>query len=312
MLPEDKLVSIVTVLYNSATVIEAFVATTPGDAELIVVDNASIDDGAARAQRVRPDLTLVRSETNLGFGGGCNLGWRRATRPYVAFVNPDVLLEPPTLSILARRLEREPHGIVGPALLDAHGEVRPPNRQQSALVDFANLFPSAGRWANRLGWDGRVRADDPVREHGGPVAFVEGACFLVRKADLETIGGFDTDFFLYCEEQSLALRLERRGGRSYYQPSATARHSGAHSTGSIAPLALSQYFRSRVLLYRKRDGAVRGGLAAMLLLCGATCQLAMAYGNRLLRRPSHNTPPLALATLRGVVSGVLAPIRFEG
>jgi N-acetylglucosaminyl-diphospho-decaprenol L-rhamnosyltransferase len=312
MLPEDKLVSIVTVLYNSASVIEAFAATTPAEAELIVVDNASTDDGASRARRVRPDLTLVRSDTNLGFGGGCNLGWRRSTRPYVAFVNPDVLLEPDTLSILAHQLEEEQHAIVGPALLDAHGEVRAPNREQSALVDFANLFPSAGRWTKRLGWDGRVRADDPVREHGGPVAFVEGACFLVRKADLEAIGGFDTDFFLYCEEQSLALRLKRRGGRSYYQPSATARHSGAHSTEFVAPMALSQYFRSRVLLYRKRDGAVRGGLAAMLLLCGAICQLATAFGNRLARRDSANTPPLALATLRGIISGAFAPIRFDG
>jgi GT2 family glycosyltransferase len=235
----------------------------------------------------------------------------RATRPYIAFVNPDVVLEPDTLSILVQRLRQEPHGVVGPAVLDEHGNPRSPNRHQSVFLDFIHLFPSAGRWTHRLGWDGRVPARDPVRRRGGPVAFVEGACFVVRKSDLETIGGFDTDFFLYCEEQSLAIRLERLGGRSFYDPSAVARHSGAHATNVVAPLALSHYFRSRVMLYRKRDGAVRGRLSAALLLIGAVCQLIAALINRALRRASNNTPALALATVRGIVSGAFARLRFD-
>jgi len=279
--------------------------------ELIVVDNASSDDGAAKALLARPDLTLVRTETNLGFGGGCNLGWTRASRPYIAFVNPDVLLQPDTLSILVQRLRQEPHGIVGPAVLDEHGSPRAPNRRQSVFVDFIQVFPSAGRWTHRLGWDGRVSAEHPVRRYGGPVAFVEGACFVVRKSDLEAIGGFDTDFFLYCEEQSLALRLKRLGGRSFYDPAAVARHSGAHATNVVAPLALSHYFRSRVILYRKRDGAVRGCLSAALLLVGAVCQFVIALANHAMGRVSNNTPLLTLAILRGIVSGTLARLQSD-
>ena len=310
MLADVNSVSVVTVLYNSAAVIESLLTSTPAGIEVVAVDNASQDDGAVRATLTRPEITLLRSDSNLGFGGGCNLGWPHATRPYVAFVNPDVLLQSDTLTILLTRLLQEPHGIVGPALLDGHGDLRPPNRRPSVFMDFANLIPAAGRWAPIAGWDGRLGPGDPRRRHGGPVAYVEGACFMVRKADLEAIGGFDPDLFLYCEEQSLAMRLGALGGRAFYDTATVVRHSGAHATDLVAPFALFHYFRSRMILYRKRDGRVRGGLSGALLVVGALVQLVASLANLGLRRRTANTPTLALATLRGILSGFRARLEF--
>jgi N-acetylglucosaminyl-diphospho-decaprenol L-rhamnosyltransferase len=302
-------VSVVTVLHNSAEVIEAFLGATDPDAEIIVVDNASHDDGGDRALRARPGLTLVRAASNDGFGAGCNLGWARATRPYIAFVNPDVLMRSDTLSILLRRLLDEPHGIVGPALVDEHGGLRPPNRRPSAINDFIGLLPTSGRWAPGLGRDGRLAADDPRRRDGGPVAFVEGACFMIRRADLEAVGGFDPDLFLYFEEQSLTMRLQTLGGRAFYDTGTVVRHSGAHSTQLVAPFALHHFFRSRIIMYRKRDGELRGALSAALLGTGAAVTLLTSLANAALRRPTEITLERALAILRGIVAGIRAPLR---
>jgi N-acetylglucosaminyl-diphospho-decaprenol L-rhamnosyltransferase len=299
-------ISIVSVLYNSAAVIEDCAASMPPEAEVILVDNASTDDGAARALRRRPDATVVRSETNTGFGGGCNLGWRRATRDVVAFINPDVRLRPGALERLAARLAQEEHGMVGPAMFDETGVARPCNRRPSVLFDVVNLLPSSARWAP-AGWDGKLAPTAHVHRDGGAVSHIEGACFVVRRADLETIGGFDEDFFLYDEEESLALRLSRLGGRAVYEPRAEVEHTGADSTSRVSALATRHFYRSRVLLYRKRDGELRGLLAAGALALGGLLVLPLALYNTLLGRPRA----LRLTFVWDVLWGVYAGVRTE-
>jgi len=295
--------SVVTVLYNSGGVIDGLLASLPSAVEVIVVDNASADDGARRAQALRPDALVIRAERNLGFGGGCNLGWRAASRPLLAFVNPDVRLGRGTLEILLSRLAQERGSMVGPALLDEAGKPRPCKRRPSVLLDLCGLLPAAGRWAPS-GSDGKLDPGDPVHAQGGPVACVEGACFAVRRSDLEAIGGFDEDFFLYYEEESLALRLERRGGRVIYEPRAVAEHAGASSTRAVPSAATHHFHRSRVVFYRKRDGDVRGMLAGLLLAFGLIISAPAAILNLLLGRGRPTTPRYLRDALGGLLSGL--------
>ena len=294
-------VSVVTVLFNSAQVIEACLASIPATAEVIVVDNHSADHGRERALRARPDATVVRSERNLGFGGGCNLGWRRASGRYIAFVNPDVRLRAGALDALIRRLEQEPHGIVGPAMLDATGTARRLKLPASLVTDCFALLPAAARWAASR--DGRLPAGGELHEKGGRVWHVEGACFVVRRADLETIGGFDEDLFLYDEEESLALRLLALGGHAVYEPAAAVEHIGAHSTEQVSALATRHMYRSRALLYRKRDGDVRGRLAAAALGVAALLSLPVAMLNSTLGRPRTLTLSHVANVLHGLAIG---------
>jgi N-acetylglucosaminyl-diphospho-decaprenol L-rhamnosyltransferase len=298
-------ISVVTVLYNSAEVIEGCLESIPADVEVILVDNASPDDSADRALRARPDAILVRSERNLGFGGGCNLGWRRATRPYLALVNPDVRLRPGALAVLAQTLLREPHSMVGPAMLDACGGARRCNGRPRVIYDVVGLLPSATLWA-RTGWDGKLAPSDPVHRAGGAVSHIEGACFMLRRTDLEAIGGFDEDLFLYDEEESLALRLAQFGGRALYEPRAEVEHSGAHATDGLGLVATRHFYRSRVLLYRKRDGNPSGWLAAAALVCGVLVALPAAALNSLLGRRSAHRLALSWSVLRGVIAGAVA------
>jgi GT2 family glycosyltransferase len=259
------------------------------------------------AAAARPDARIVRAEGNAGFGPGCNLGWRASARPIVAFVNPDVRIRPGTFELLLERLEGSPHSMVGPAMLDEAGVARACKRRPSPLHDLLGLLPADSRWAP-AGTNGRLPAGEPVHAEGGRVDAVEGACFLVRRSDLEQIGGFDEDFFLYYEEESLALRLGRLGGAAIYEPRAIAEHTGAASTRRVAALATRHYYRSRVIFYRKRDGLVLGTLAAWAQILAVLVSLPASALNVLLGRERPNPPGHQWQALRGLASGSFATV----
>lgn len=303
-------VSAVIVLYNSADVIEACLASLPGAAEVILVDNASTDDGLARARCVRPDAIVCQSWRNLGFGGGCNLGWRASSRPFIAFINPDVRLRDGSLGVLVDRLAKLEHFVVGPCLVDSHGDPRRCKRRPSAVVDALGLLPANARWARR-GWDGKLAPDDPRHTTGGPVACVEGACFVARRSDLIDIGGFDEDFFLYYEEESIGLRMERFGGGAEYEPRAVADHAGATSTRKVGSVAIRQLHRSRVVFYRKRDGNLYGELKAVMLAMAVLISLPAAALNSLPGRRRSMTLDHAWQVWRGLLAGMAAKLHTD-
>jgi N-acetylglucosaminyl-diphospho-decaprenol L-rhamnosyltransferase len=294
--------TVVIVLYNSADVIERCLEALPADVEVVVVDNCSADGGAGRAARARPDAIIVRSPRNLGFGGGCNLGWRQGSRPYVAFINPDVCVLPGALETMVERLRREPHAIVGPVMLDERGRPRRCKRGASLRWDAIALLPSSERWAPQR-WGDRLADADLIHTQGGVVDQVEGACFVVSRADLDAVGGFDEDLFLYDEEESLAVRLRALGGRALYEPAAAVEHSGQDSTSRIGAVATRHMYRSRVLLYRKRDGNIRGLLAAAVLASAAIVSMPAAVLNTAMRRPRTLTIAHVWWVLRGIAAG---------
>lgn len=302
--------TVVSVLYNSADVIQGCLASIPPGLEVILVDNASTDDGVQRAQATRPDAEVIRSDRNLGFGAGCNVGWRAAAKPYVAFINPDVRLHSTTLAVLLHRLADEKHGMVGPVLLDESGMPRRCKRRPSALLDLCGLLPAAGRWGP-AGWDGKLDREDEVHTVGGAVACVEGACFVVSASDLKAIGGFDEDFFLYYEEESLAYRLARLGATAIYEPRAVAEHAGATSTREVGSFAVYHFHRSRVIFYRKRDGSFRGVLTALLLIFGVVVCAPSSALNTLLGRRRPTTLPHLWHVLRGLVAGMTTILRSD-
>jgi GT2 family glycosyltransferase len=217
--------------------------------------------------------------------------------------------------VLLERLLAQEHTMVGPALLDASGAARLCKRHPSPLLDFLDLLPMSGRWLP-VGRAGKLDRADPVHREGGPVPCIEGACFLLRRDDLEAIGGFDEDFFLYYEEESLAARLARQGGGAVYEPRVAVEHPGAASTHQVSSLARRHFLRSRVVFYRKRDGELRGRAAALwqavaLLVTGAAVAVNAVIGRR---------RPVTLSdvwhSLRGVLAGATARlqsgVRYRG
>jgi N-acetylglucosaminyl-diphospho-decaprenol L-rhamnosyltransferase len=276
-------ISVVSVLFNSGRVVGEMARAVPADAELVVVDNASCDDGIAVVRSVRPDALVLRASRNGGFARASNAGARAASGEVLVFLNPDAQPEPGALELLADRVRAEPRSIFGPALLAPDGRVRHNLRRRShPMHEALDWLPAADRWVPQAWWR-NLPPGDPRYVRGGEAEYLQGACLAVARRRFEEIGGFDEDFFLYSEEETLCVAVRRAGGRCVYVAEARLTHAGATSTSQVLRTAQRHFGRSRAIFYRKRYGPA-GGLAASALIAAAvlvnlaTRPLARALG----------------------------------
>jgi N-acetylglucosaminyl-diphospho-decaprenol L-rhamnosyltransferase len=193
-----------------------------------VVDNGSTD-GTRDWVRAQPDLELVESDENVGYGRAANLGIGETSEPWVLVVNPDISFEPGAVDQLLAAAERWPHaGAVGPRILTQEGAVYPSARE----------LPSFGRGIGHAAvgwfWPSNPWTAAYRREREAPTerttGWLSGACLLLRREAVTAVGGFDPKYFMYFEDIDLCERIGAAGWDVVYAPTATVRHHGAHAT----------------------------------------------------------------------------------
>src|SRR4051794_28280779 len=92
--------------------------------EIVVVENASGDDSAARLRAAAPGITLIESKENLGFAGGCNLGVSRSAGEFIALLNNDARPDPQWIrAAVAVFEESDLVGAVASRVLDWEGKL---------------------------------------------------------------------------------------------------------------------------------------------------------------------------------------------
>jgi N-acetylglucosaminyl-diphospho-decaprenol L-rhamnosyltransferase len=227
--------AIVTVSYNSESVLPSFLASAPAastdDTVVVVADNDSRDPVGLRRMAEEVGATFIELGTNAGYGSAINraVATLRDDVDWVLVSNPDVILGPGALDqLLATARSDDRIGAVGPAVLETDGSVYPSARRVPSLRTgighalLANVWP-ANPWSKRYHQDG----DHSVRRDTG---WLSGACVLVRRSLFDRLGGFDEGYFMYFEDVDLGWRIGRAGYRNVYEPAATVTHIGAHST----------------------------------------------------------------------------------
>lgn len=270
-------VAVVTVAYDSAEALDGFLTSIRAsdgfaDAEVVVVDNASSEQAAARAVAERHGAGFVALTENRGYGGGIAAGLDRVSSApeYVLVSNPDVAVGPGAISALVDAADRTPVGAVfGPRILDADGQVYPSARNVPSLrtgighAAFGRMWPSNP-------WSLRYKAErDTDRERDA--GWLSGACLLVRRDRFVALGGFDEDYFMYFEDVDLGARVTAAGWANRYVPSAVVTHTGAHSTARNVKRMEREHHRSAYRFLSRRYRAwwlaplrlvLRAGLAA--------------------------------------------------
>ncbi len=265
-------------------------ADWPEDFELLIIDNGSADGSCERLGEVvlchaRSGLPvhLMALPENLGFAGGMNRGIRWARdrgAAYVLVLNNDLRLPagflPPMVGVL-----RDATGVaaVAPTVLFPDGRVW----AQGGSLGF---------YANALRLNGYGGAPAPVSHGPEAVDFVPGACVLFRSCDLEAVGDFDEDYFMYWEDADLCRRLATGGRRVVWLPWVRVTHlGGASAGGSRSPLR--KYLMARnCVRYLKRHGRLSQWAALVLLD-------VVLWPLQLLRAPRS-----AWAKLCGLAAGV--------
>lgn len=202
-------IAAVVVSYRSAETIELCLRRLLDAADVgavRVVDNGS-DDGTleivARLASTDPRLRFIANPDNPGFAVACNQGAADVALPWLAFVNPDCLVEPDTLQRLRdAAMELDP-ALVGADLVDEDGRRDGAARRRDP--DFGAMLAGLLR--------GRAVALDlpPADAALQRVDAISGALMLMPRALFERIGGFDPGYRLHAEDLDLCRRAREAG-----------------------------------------------------------------------------------------------------
>lgn len=218
-------VAVVVVTYDSAPDVEgcfgSLAAARLHGAEVIAVDNGSVDGTAALVRERFPGVTVVATGSNLGFAGGNGVGIRRALEAgaeWIYLLNPDTDVDPAFLEEALAVAESDPRAAAVQSLLLLHPDR---DRVNTAGNEIHFLgFGYCGSYRAR-----RAEIPDDARE----IAFASGASVLLRAAALREVGAFDETLFMYQEDQDLGIRLRLAGWRARLAPRSVVWHHYAFS-----------------------------------------------------------------------------------
>ncbi|PTM42815.1 glycosyltransferase family 2 protein [Bosea sp. 124] len=211
-MPAASPITAIVVAYDSAEVLPACLSALAGEGvPAIVVDNASGDASATLARGL--GATVIANAHNEGYGRANNRGAASCATPYVLIVNPDVEIRPGAAEALLAAAERYPDaGMLAPRIVEPSGRVF---LQPRSLLSPPHL--------NRSGAIAVPTGD-------ACLPFLSGACLLVRRELLLSLGGFDPAIFLFYEDDDLCRRMRDAGHALVHVHEAEAGHGRGRST----------------------------------------------------------------------------------
>ena len=237
----DELV-VVTVTYSPGTHLDRFLATlshaTDRPVTVVMADNGSTDGAPEAAVERYPNVHLLRTGANLGYGGAVN----RAVEAYLhdpsysgdaeffVVANPDVQWGPHSIDEMLAAAARWPRaGSLGPLVRDPDGSVYPSARHQPSLIRGGMHAVVGPFWRNNP-WTAAYR-QERLEPSERPVGWLSGSCLLLRRSAFDQVKGFDERYFMYMEDVDLGDRLAAAGWSNVYVPAAEILHDKGHATG---------------------------------------------------------------------------------
>lgn len=247
--------SIITVNYNGLKDTCALIDTIPFDEyslEVIVVDNASKEDEASIIAERYPQVRVIRSDQNLGFAGGNNLGIKAARGKYLYLINNDTVLwmeedgpksgEQIFQPLIARLQSSPKAGVVCPKIKFAWG------KHPIQYAGYTPLSPITVR--NRA--IGFGEHDYGQFQVARPTPYAHGAAMMLKRETIEKAGLMPECYFLYYEELDWSEMIRRAGYKIWYEPASIIYHKESQTTGQNSPLRCYYITRNR-LLFAKRN-----------------------------------------------------------
>ncbi len=220
-----------------AECLESLALQTGIGVEIVVVDNSG--QGLVRRKGLAGgSVRVIENQRNEGFGAAINAVCRSSEAPYVAALNDDAVVKRGWAAALVEAAESDARvGMCASRILLAG----------SGALDSAGMLIARDGSSKQRG-HGLPADSFPAREE---VLFPSGCAALYRRAMLNEIGGFDEDFFLYCEDTDLGLRAQRAGWRCLYVPDAVVEHRYSYSAGRASARKAFYVERNRLFVLAK-------------------------------------------------------------
>ncbi|MCT7531557.1 glycosyltransferase family 2 protein [Aliarcobacter cryaerophilus] len=227
-------ISFITINYNSSKytieLINSIIEQTKDLLyEIIVVDNASIDDDLEKLKyflKDKKDVRLIENRINSGFASGNMLGVNQASGKFYFFINNDCILLNNSTKILKDFLEKNQDVAL------VTGKILDENRSFSSSY---KLFPHLlkelfGNSIQRFFSKNKFPSNKIRLDKNSQVEVVSGSSMFFDSQIFKQIGGFDIAFFLYCEEEDICKRVWDYGKKIYFVPEAEIYHKAGGST----------------------------------------------------------------------------------
>ena len=253
-MPQECELSIITVNYNGLDDTCALIDSIPfnEDMEVIVVDNGSRENEASMLQSKYPHIKAIRSDQNLGFAGGNNLGIKVAKGKYLYLVNNDTVFKEFNLEALIKRLESSPKiGMICPKIRFTW------DNNPIQFAGYTPLSPITVRnKAIGFGEEDKGQYNTPRQ-----TPYAHGAAMMLKRKVIEKVGLMPECYFLYYEELDWSMMITRAGFEIWYEPACTIYHKESQSTGQKSPLRTYYITRNRLLLVKRNYEGIKKYLA---------------------------------------------------
>ena len=278
--------SIITVNYNGLEDTCALIESIPFNdrMEVIVIDNGSKTNEAAHINQRYPQVITIRSEQNLGFAGGNNLGINASRGKYLYLINNDIIFRGEAFQSLIDRLNTSDKiGMVCPKIRFAWSD---------APIQFAGYTPLSSftmrNQAIGFGEEDKGQYDMPH-----PTPYAHGAAMMVSRKALESVGMLPECYFLYYEELDWSMMFTRAGYEIWYEPACSIYHKESRSTGQDSPLRTYYLTRNRLLFVKRNVKGVNkyASYSYLIIIVGLRDMLKYIFKGR---------TDLLNATYRGV------------
>ncbi len=222
-------------------------------AEIIVVDNKSIDGSVEMLQQKFPEVILIANEKNTGFSVANNQGIRIAKGEYILLLNPDTLVEEDTFEKCIEYMDaHEKAGAMGVKMIDGNGNFLPeskrglptPSTAFFKMIGLSSLFPKSKLF-------GRYHLGFLDENEIHTVDVLAGAFMLLRRKALDIAGLLDEDFFMYGEDIDLSYRIQKAGFDNIYFPKTRIIHYKGESTKKSSVNYVFVFYNAMIIFARK-------------------------------------------------------------
>ena len=229
--------------------------------ELIIVDNNS-DDNSIEKIETPLSFKVIKNKCNAGYGFACNQGMKIANGDYFLLCNNDIELKKDTLDLFESMLIHNPKaGIIGPQMFT-------PNKKK--LNSYSTIVPT---FLNQLDLIGRPLRNKEIKKIS-QVSTLRGACLAVNKEMTRDVGIYDESFYFYHEETEWCLRINKtKKWKIMFAPEIEISHIGGSSTNKVFAGSRIEFFRSRILLWKK----IFSREAYLFLLCFNALKLFLDF-----------------------------------
>lgn len=247
------------------------------DLEVIVVDNFSNDGRADSFITQYPWVKFIMQNNNGGFAKACNKGAEHAHGNWLLFLNPDTILNTPVLKPLLERAEKEEDWkLIGIRQLNDNGRDTHPH---GIFLKWWNV------WAPVRSLERLIKGTALSKNYLSTASvtypdWISGSFVLIRKTDMEQLGGWDERFWMYCEDMDLSKRAAELGWKRvmYNDISCIHSHGGSSrinpETKAITKTAVMM---STISYLKKYNSPVKFGFAADMYFLPRIIEAVISY-----------------------------------